>query len=156
MNFENKSKIYLEIIKEIVSKEQLEPQILSIDNSINSFSINIKNNKLIKIEQKSKGKDRLYFFGIHKHHTLNNIKSIKYAFIDLTEPNEIYKYKELIIQRYIYIIKNYEGFGCCYLYLECSDAKKCVHKDPFFALCCYYNKNLKEGKIFYGKNANNN
>ncbi len=43
-------------------------------------------------------------------------------------------------------------FGCCSKYVECSDAKKCLHKDKLHANGCAYNSNLKEGRIFYGKN----
>lgn len=46
------------------------------------------------------------------------------------------------------------GYGCCSRYLECSDAKRCVHPDIMFAVQCAYRKNLMAGRIFYGKNAN--
>lgn len=45
-------------------------------------------------------------------------------------------------------------FGCCHLYLECSDQKECVHPNPFHAYSCMYKKNLENGKVFYGKNRN--
>ncbi len=156
VSFGDKDEKYFSVIKEIVFKEELVPQILSIIYSNKSFSININNNIIVKVEPKPKGIDRIYFFGYQQHEKLIKIKSSKYVFLDTAEPNDICTYKDLIIKRYNYIINNYEGFGCCHLYLECSDAKKCAHKDPFVALCCYYNKNLKAGKIFYGKNANNN
>lgn len=43
-------------------------------------------------------------------------------------------------------------FGCCDKYVECSDAGKCLHQDKLHANGCAYNGNLKEGRIFYGKN----
>lgn len=45
-------------------------------------------------------------------------------------------------------------YGCCSLYKECSDAKKCLHPNRFYATACQYKKNLDSGKIFYGENAN--
>lgn len=45
-------------------------------------------------------------------------------------------------------------FGCCSKYVECSDAKKCLHQNSMYARGCYYRKNLEAGKIFYGKNCN--
>ena len=45
-------------------------------------------------------------------------------------------------------------WDCCSRYLECSNAKKCVHPDPSFALACGYRKVLASGKIFYGENRN--
>lgn len=47
-----------------------------------------------------------------------------------------------------------ESFGCCSLYIECSDAKQClrdVNNSEYTG--CYYRKNLEAGRIFYGKNA---
>lgn len=40
-------------------------------------------------------------------------------------------------------------FGCCSRYKKCSDAKKCMQPDLYYAKGCYYKKNLKAGKIFY-------
>lgn len=45
-------------------------------------------------------------------------------------------------------------WDCCSRYLECSDAKACVHPDKLFALGCGYRKILQSGKIYYGKNRN--
>lgn len=45
-------------------------------------------------------------------------------------------------------------FGCCSRYEECSNAMKCIHPKPDMALRCAYRKNMKKGKIFYGKNKN--
>lgn len=50
--------------------------------------------------------------------------------------------------------RRYTVFGCCSLYEQCSDEKKCIHKDLKFSYGCYYRKNLADGKIFYGKNRN--
>lgn len=47
-----------------------------------------------------------------------------------------------------------EGFGCCGYYVECSDAKQCIHPDKLFARACAYRRNLENGRIFYGKNKN--
>ena len=49
---------------------------------------------------------------------------------------------------------SFEPFGCCEKYVECSDEKRCLHKDPTYATACMYRKNLEAGRIFYGKNAN--
>ena len=47
-----------------------------------------------------------------------------------------------------------EGFACCHLYEQCSDARQCIHPSRLFGLACYYRRNLEQGKIFYGKNRN--
>lgn len=45
-------------------------------------------------------------------------------------------------------------FSCCSRYMECSDARACVHPDKDVALGCYYRKVLSNGQVFYGKNRN--
>lgn len=45
-------------------------------------------------------------------------------------------------------------YDCCSRYLECSDAKTCIHPDRIMALGCGYRKILHSGRIFYGKNRN--
>lgn len=45
-------------------------------------------------------------------------------------------------------------FACCSHFVECSDAKKCVHPNKLYGCACYYKVNLDQGKIFYGKNKN--
>lgn len=57
-----------------------------------------------------------------------------------------------------YSVRNYESkatrFGCCSHFMECSDAKHCVHPNKLYACACYYKANLDQGKIFYGVNKN--
>lgn len=45
-------------------------------------------------------------------------------------------------------------FGCCSRYMQCSDAKKCVHPNKLYSTACAYRHNLEHGRIFYGKNKN--
>lgn len=47
---------------------------------------------------------------------------------------------------------NFTPFGCCGKYLECSNAKHCVHVDKVYSTSCQYRKSLETGNIFYGKN----
>ncbi len=44
-------------------------------------------------------------------------------------------------------------FGCCSHYRECSAARRCVSSIKGYSENCQYNKNLKQGRIFYGPNA---
>lgn len=50
----------------------------------------------------------------------------------------------------------FEPFGCCAKYVECSNSKRCLHSDPLYSKACMYRKNLEAGKIFYGVNENMN
>lgn len=72
--------------------------------------------------------------------------------IDIIE-NEI---KEIFINLFLQYMNTEESFGCCSKYIECSDAKQCVHNDVRLRFSCMYKKNLDLGKIFYGKNKNIN
>lgn len=63
-----------------------------------------------------------------------------------------------IQQNILYCLKHYESkaktFGCCSQFIQCSDRKKCVHKNKLYSMACSYRKNLDAGRIFYGKNKN--
>lgn len=72
------------------------------------------------------------------------------------DSNSMYTYLRNIFD---YDLKNYEtspddSYGCCHLYKECSDSKKCLKEDKMSAKVCQYRKNLEQGRIFYGKNRN--
>ncbi|WP_298030206.1 hypothetical protein [uncultured Dysosmobacter sp.] len=45
-------------------------------------------------------------------------------------------------------------YDCCSRYLECSNARTCIHPDKEFALKCGYKKILRSGRIFFGENRN--
>lgn len=47
-----------------------------------------------------------------------------------------------------------KDWDCCSRYMECSDARKCVHPDSRTALSCGYRRVLNSGRVFYGKNRN--
>lgn len=50
---------------------------------------------------------------------------------------------------------NFPGFGCCGLYVKCSNEKNCVHDDFLYASsACQYKRHLDAGRIFYGLNKN--
>lgn len=44
-------------------------------------------------------------------------------------------------------------FGCCSLYLECSNERECLRWRDEEYLGCAYRRNLEAGRIFYGRNA---
>lgn len=47
-----------------------------------------------------------------------------------------------------------EMFGCCNDFVACSDNMCCLHDDDPYYRGCMYRKNLESGRIFYGKNRN--
>lgn len=73
--------------------------------------------------------------------------------IDANHPVE--SYTNFLTQLAGETINRYpKEWDCCSRYMECSDAKACVHPDKEFALGCGYRKILNSGRIFYGKNRN--
>ncbi len=58
----------------------------------------------------------------------------------------------------VYVVEHYHSseppFGCCSRYVQCSDAKKCIHPNKLYSTACVYRHNLEHGRIFYGKNKN--
>ncbi len=88
--------------------------------------------------------------------TIKDVKSDKvFKHIFFQQGDEsIYSYIEKNI---LYCLANYEyssSFGCCSRFIECSDAKRCVHENKIYSMGCKYRRNLEAGKIFYGKNKN--
>lgn len=65
---------------------------------------------------------------------------------------------EYIKENTIYCIGGYKTkadmFGCCSHFIECSDAKKCVHPNKLYSRACWYRIKLEQGRILYGKNRN--
>lgn len=64
------------------------------------------------------------------------------------------EYLKFAVRKYAEIYIPLPRFGCCDLYVKCSDAKGCIANDKFHAKSCLYRENLEKGMIFYGKNAN--
>lgn len=78
-----------------------------------------------------------------------------YCRISIASPGEFANYLELLKKILELQVDAYPAdFGCCSRYEACSDAMKCIHPNPDMALRCTYRKNMKKGRIFYGKNKN--
>jgi len=79
----------------------------------------------------------------------------QYLQIDIENPEDIANYIEFLQALLETTIDAFPAeFGCCHRFEECSDIKQCIHPDSDRAIRCWYRKNLKSGKIFYGKNRN--
>ena len=60
--------------------------------------------------------------------------------------------EQLFREIILYYVEHFEPadrFGCCSKYRECSEARKCIHENQFYAKACWYRMNLEDGKIFY-------
>lgn len=67
---------------------------------------------------------------------------------------QLFDYLETIFDCSLELFEPSTKIGCCGRFNYCSDFKKCVHENTFYARACYYRKNLDSGKIFYGENRN--
>lgn len=70
------------------------------------------------------------------------------AAIRLPYPEQVSFFKSALE----YLIKTKKPankFGCCSLYKKCSQAKRCLHENQFYAKGCFYRENLENGNIFY-------
>ncbi len=73
--------------------------------------------------------------------------------IDNSDFDDFFYYLiKLTLDKYFH--EGSDNFGCCHLYKECSDARKCLHENKLYARGCTYGSHLAEGRIFYGDNRN--
>ncbi|MDE7122387.1 MAG: hypothetical protein K2O42_09535 [Oscillospiraceae bacterium] len=110
-----------------------------------------------------KGSEKKKYFCFEIPNSLTNIinipetaeiKRIKsntiHTFLNFKTWNEnVTTFIEETIKYYVEHFEPSEKFGCCHRYKECSDARKCLHPDLFYAKACWYRKNLENGRIFY-------
>ncbi|MBQ8297684.1 MAG: hypothetical protein IJX77_07885 [Ruminococcus sp.] len=101
-----------------------------------SFTIKNKIIPFIEIPEEAEkkniasDKDNTYFiFDSWNDSTLNFIRKVIFYFIENFEPSD--------------------KFGCCGKYKECSQEKKCLHDNKFYAKACWYRKKLEAGEIFF-------
>lgn len=93
---------------------------------------------------------------IPEHFPTKQMKSEgKYIRILIDPEHPVEFYTDFLVQITGEAMNRYpKEWDCCSRYMECSDAKACVHPDKEFALGCGYRKILNSGRIFYGKNRN--
>ena len=78
----------------------------------------------------------------------------KYIRILINPEHPVKFYTDFLIQITREAMNRYpKEWDCCSRYMECSDAKVCVHPDKVFALGCGYRKILNSGRIFTVKTA---
>lgn len=77
----------------------------------------------------------------------------KYTRVLITSKSPLAIYRDFLIRIVVETVNRYpKEWDCCSRYLECSDAKTCVHPNKESAVVCGYRKILSSGRIFYGKN----
>lgn len=118
---------------------------IKIDNSI-FINFPFKKNNVIEIRSRYK-KDLEY-----KHISYSEQKN-GFIRVEIPDINFIREYISIFQKMYDDIVSNKKDIACCSKYIECSDARRCVQPVEWIANRCYYRKNIRDGKIFYGKNS---
>jgi hypothetical protein len=133
------------------------PKVLRLDKKKNHYSLVFVDKLLFQIIP-TQSQYTLEFRPEYEpffHHT--EAPPSKWIELRLNDIDEIITLKDNIGEIFEYEIRSVHGdaFGCCSRYVECSDAKKCIHEDFLLSLCCQYRINLLNNGIFYGRNRNN-
>jgi len=89
--------------------------------------------------------------GVRTSTTKNDAGMIR---VHVQAPEDILLCKDAIRESLRHEILTIHTFDCCGRYMECSDARHCVHSDPRASVGCSYKRNLANGRVFYGKNCN--
>lgn len=140
--------VYGSIILKLFVQKQLSFEVREISQDDIKKLVELEKESLITITEES---------FVDKFSKVSKRKgNINYIKCNLEKIDNIYKAKEEIkdIYYYLFLSAPVDSFGCCSRYSECSDAKKCINPDKKMAQGCQYKENLKNGRIFYGKNKN--
>lgn len=168
VSIENITDDIREITANIIKENNVSDNFIDIsENKNKSLSVwlcelttNKKTKTALNIALKGKVKEKYYSFTVRKDIPKNVIPDIAEVKIEAKESSNIIvnfpvgytEVKEFMEQVLRYSVNTFEPsdkFGCCDKYKECSDAKKCLHANQFYAKACWYRKNLEAGKIFY-------
>lgn len=125
------------------------------------FDTKLKNEKNLPVIARLGGKKKKYI--AVKTSYLRSSKSYRsavsegkdgYSKICISTFDAVKQYSALFQEILQIVMSSLREFDCCGRYLECSNAKQCLHPNPEFALKCGYQFILQNGRIFYGDNRN--
>lgn len=129
------------------------------DEKFTGISVKAKSSVAIRLQFRKKTKSFFEFrLSNSKFYNSDEILDFddEWNKIELDKPEDIFKYIEPIAETYVKVLMEFEheAFGCCSRYVECSDAKQCIHPSKIKSQSCQYRVQLERGNIFYGKNKN--
>ncbi len=147
--------------QQLLVSNEIDPKSATLSKNKTDYSIKFKGNIIFKF--KPGNTDCIYIKKDFQDEVLkryeHDICQFTSAFMILPV-TEINNFDENFSDLLLLIVQKLLGqytadeFGCCSRYLECSDAKHCVHPNHIESLGCAYKRNLEKGLIFYGKNKN--
>ena len=122
-----------------------------------------KNFIILKIQEKEDSSFTLFI----RNEQMAQIKVPDTATVKIVKSDKVFQHVifknndssiySFIRENILYCLANYKAtsnFGCCSRFVECSNAKKCVHENKIYSMGCKYRMNLDSGRIFYGGNKN--
>lgn len=142
MKMEDCFECVVHILEPVIQTSQLK---LKISKSKQTSTVFLYNVSLLRFVEK---KNRMYITIQDRDESQK--KNID---IEIFDSLDLLDYKNEIIQA-AKKIRPSISFQCCSRYLECSDAKKCIHPNSDFSSQCGYRLKLENHIIFYGKNRN--
>lgn len=163
-NPSNEEQIYFDQIKEqlrtFLAEDHIPTSALAISGTKADSAIKLSASVLCRFCFRSKGKRYFavpvsYSNVLGTHFAFESKKDMMVCYIDQISNEDLQRLAELlkdIIRQAVYSLP--KEFDCCHLYEQCSDAKRCVQEDWSYALGCGYQRIMKRGKYFYGKNRN--
>lgn len=156
----NAEEIFNELVIFFKNNGRSSEKLILLPN-VNDYSIKIFDGPFMKI--KCGKKCYIYLKNTYMSMLESQIKTqvvknpIGWNRFEVTDFEWITKIQKVLLMAYddaLFVSGN--TFGCCHLFIECSDALKCISPFEERARLCIYRRNLEAGKIFYGKNANIN
>lgn len=142
---------------DVMERNNIPQQWLRLNLGAQYASIMLKSSTIIRLKfgKKVSFFAAQYRYVRHQNYPISKIQDDGFARFDLSSPNDIRSYTELImhlLQETIDVIP--AEFDCCNSFNECSDARECIHPNRQFAAGCGYKRILKSGRVFFGKNRN--
>lgn len=159
--------IYNKLVSDLNKKYKINDDdknlVVTCNKIANGLSFKIGAGYTPVVVESNKSKTRLFikmniFSKIDVDFSIRNVHTLKsksdYQAVDFQLNEDL---SEFIVPYLEYAIINYtppKSFACCSRFLECSNAKKCIHPNQIHSKECYYRRNLEKGLIFYGENQN--
>ena len=147
-------------LNSFLQDEHIPADVFSISGTKVDSAIKLSSSVICRLCFRKKGKRSFsipisYKNAVGTNFTFEEKKDMLVCYLDQLTGEDLQHLTDLlkaIIEQAVYSLP--KEFDCCHLYEQCSDAKMCIHGDWGYALGCGYQRIMKRGKYFYGKNRN--
>lgn len=145
-------------LEDVLHEYQLDSSDLSLRANKGYYSILLKDSSVIA---QMGGKKKLYLAvptsslqATSAYKSAANPHNGLYTKLPLKSFDQIVENYKNMLQEVLRTIieRGNKEFDCCSRYVDCSNARRCIHPDPSFGMKCGYRRNLRENRVFYGAN----